>query len=490
MKVWTVFKPHAIQKIQVACVQLIDSLSKLISLLPQNRSHVSQRLKFEYDVFLSYSHKNSNKASLLLNGLLEVDSSLKIFFDTEELKTVCDLKKDKNLLDNEHQLIPVCIDDITEPPLEFTKVPMLDYRNMKTQEDVQDLCHQVVAMLQHPDTMKTELLKKQSVIDMSLTDIDLLADDYQQLDFSRKYGSTSKASLRQTALSCKMLTTTENEDDGDKQKCDIAISFAVADMKYARYLTTLLKQNAPQLIVNDTMSSDHTQISVLETANKVVCLLTANYIESPSQCEEFHIALFRHRANPASPVLFPIQISALPKKPTYFHLVPYELNCTSPLWKKIIVEMGLTETLEEFRKNVGRTLAERVTKEEAMALYKGTEAILLTMKAESEKSASSHLTQSIILHNIHYMRFMIMKMKNSEYTEDVQQYLYKLSVTEGEPNAATKQKQPGVKTKTKNISPKKDKTTSSGKVTSKVKDNQEDVTIETVSRQSHACCII
>lgn len=41
--------------------------------------------KFEYDVFISYSHRNPTQAEQLLKIFNEIDSEVKVFYDRSEL---------------------------------------------------------------------------------------------------------------------------------------------------------------------------------------------------------------------------------------------------------------------------------------------------------------------------------------------------------------------------------------------------------------------
>lgn len=43
--------------------------------------------KMEYDVFVSYCHKNTDKAKVFVNSLKQENSDMRIFFDQSELKT-------------------------------------------------------------------------------------------------------------------------------------------------------------------------------------------------------------------------------------------------------------------------------------------------------------------------------------------------------------------------------------------------------------------
>ena len=69
-------RPRNSSKIQDACVQLIEELSAT----PTKAAN-------EYDVFISYCHKNKQIAQEILSYLQGQRSDLKIFFDYAELKT-------------------------------------------------------------------------------------------------------------------------------------------------------------------------------------------------------------------------------------------------------------------------------------------------------------------------------------------------------------------------------------------------------------------
>ena len=43
--------------------------------------------KFQYDVFISYSHKNPEQAEALLQAFAEVDKTVKVFYDRSALTT-------------------------------------------------------------------------------------------------------------------------------------------------------------------------------------------------------------------------------------------------------------------------------------------------------------------------------------------------------------------------------------------------------------------
>lgn len=43
--------------------------------------------KVEYDIFVSYCHKNLDKAKVIVNSLKRENPAVRIFFDQDELKT-------------------------------------------------------------------------------------------------------------------------------------------------------------------------------------------------------------------------------------------------------------------------------------------------------------------------------------------------------------------------------------------------------------------
>lgn len=44
-------------------------------------------VKFDYDVFISYSHKNPEHAEKMLKTIADMDPGLRVFYDRSELTT-------------------------------------------------------------------------------------------------------------------------------------------------------------------------------------------------------------------------------------------------------------------------------------------------------------------------------------------------------------------------------------------------------------------
>ena len=69
-------RPRDKVKLQNACLALMEHLKETV-----------EAPKVQYDVFVSYCHKNIEKAKMVVNTLKEKNSALQIFFDYEQLKT-------------------------------------------------------------------------------------------------------------------------------------------------------------------------------------------------------------------------------------------------------------------------------------------------------------------------------------------------------------------------------------------------------------------
>ncbi|XP_033108418.1 uncharacterized protein LOC117109994 [Anneissia japonica] len=143
-------------KIYAACKQLSSTLDVKV-----HAEVAYERPKLEYDVFISYCHRNSNKAAEVMETVKALDPNLKVFFDTEELKTgatwqqmlyhaidgtkcfvavvtkdylkspVCqeefNLSLSKHCQQNDNLiLVPLLVDDLEDVPLEFKQIQLVN----------------------------------------------------------------------------------------------------------------------------------------------------------------------------------------------------------------------------------------------------------------------------------------------------------------------------------------------------------------------------
>ena len=63
-------------KIQNSCIVLMEQMKESF-----------ETTKVEYDVFVSYCHKNLDRAKVVVNSLKREYPAARIFFDQDELKT-------------------------------------------------------------------------------------------------------------------------------------------------------------------------------------------------------------------------------------------------------------------------------------------------------------------------------------------------------------------------------------------------------------------
>ena len=75
------------EKLKQACLRIVESLSDA-DFSDANIVKSEETVeKFDYDVFISYSHKNPAEAESMLKMFRELDPELKVFYDRSELVT-------------------------------------------------------------------------------------------------------------------------------------------------------------------------------------------------------------------------------------------------------------------------------------------------------------------------------------------------------------------------------------------------------------------
>nr|XP_006820675.1 PREDICTED: uncharacterized protein LOC100375438 [Saccoglossus kowalevskii] len=360
--------PHDKLKLATACHQVIVALTLEVTMVTQKGQSIKKRSDLNYDVFISYSHKNSQQATAVLNKLTNLNPDLKIFFDKEELKT-------------EH------IEDIAE---EFTSVKMVDgFRN-----------------------------DFHSVVDVTCTDIDEmyadcniahLTEEYRLVKYRSKYGN--KDTFTEIAAA---------ETDLGNKSYDIILSYAPSDAMYAKFFRAVIRRRAPSLKLIDAVSTDHRQMAVLDSASVIVPLISPAYVES-NQVVELQIALSRHRLAHDESTLFPILLNYLPQKPTYFHLLPYEVSCVDEHWREqvrndhfVIPDVGVTLGKAE------SSLLPAVSKVAACALMKAVDILLLRLNRQQPTMSG---TQNVVLCNVVKLRHEILATQNAEFVARAEKFL-------------------------------------------------------------------
>ncbi|XP_074651161.1 uncharacterized protein LOC141905942 [Tubulanus polymorphus] len=318
------------------------------------------RKQTDYDVFISYCHKNTNKVALFLETLQKLKPDLKIFFDRNELKTGASWQQilygaiessdvvlvmltpdymnssvcceEYNLALACHtssavdvNLVPVLIEDVDESLQRgYSYVPVVDGRN--THQIASIVCQKIINFLDNgeidPNIFQTNKTKHHLDWLMAKN-----RNSYFRENFTRKAGKFIKKPVERE--------TTADVETTHENRCDIFISVNDSDKIYASCLRKILKFKSDELEIHFDTESEASQLSKLERAKIIVAVVSPAYFTSKREQQEFHSALCRHRAEIGKQVLYVIQMSQLLDKPSYAHLIPCDIACYDSIWKDL-----------------------------------------------------------------------------------------------------------------------------------------------------------
>ncbi|KAK6181428.1 hypothetical protein SNE40_009276 [Patella caerulea] len=332
--------------IQTACVKVQESLKEEKTKDVKN-IHITPK----YDVFISYAHRSSKDAVMLLNLLQSKSPELSIFFDKSELttgsvwqkslyeaidnsniiiamiseayikSTVCreeyNIALARHLSQYDMQFIPVCCDDLTTVPVEFSHVPMIDNRENKNDDEViQNIADTIVYF--KSTGIRTSILNQKCVKE----DINIKMEKEREKKFHQYY----KVKKDQVEIKMKKLSV--------KQNLEVAFSFSQNCLKYAVAVQQFLETFEPSTKCMFLSGTDNERLTLLDKADRIVVLVSQEYIKSTLLMEEFHIAMCRQRTIPNS-VLYFINTAALEPKPTFMSIIPYSISRADKLWKTL-----------------------------------------------------------------------------------------------------------------------------------------------------------
>ena len=152
------------------------------------------------------------------------------------------------------------------------------------------------------------------------------------------------------------------------------VAFISADYKYEYFLQLLFKYYDPTLVTNFSVKSEQDMLASIENSRIVLPLLSSNFTFSSKCVDEFNVALARHRKSTTGPVLYPIQLMALPQYPVHFHLVPCNVALQDMLWVEILFESGkfhprnVSEGLRLAEKQIFEELCVEMTQSDMLAI--------------------------------------------------------------------------------------------------------------------------
>lgn len=190
--------------------------------------------------------------------------------------------------------------------------------------------------------------------------------------------------------------------------CDVALSFAEGDRKAAVILKQLLLEKAPSLKISEPMTGDFSRVQSLDVARVIVPLLSPAFLASRELVEELNIAIFRNRSS-SRRILFPVQVAALPPKPSYVHLIPCEFSNSDYKWACEIVDRNLQDEASR--------IAESKVMDVDEAFCLKTAASMISQRLLEEGKPDVNLANRVLL-NVHEIEEDWEQVKNALCREE------------------------------------------------------------------------
>ncbi|XP_022091442.1 uncharacterized protein LOC110979711 [Acanthaster planci] len=427
-------------KISDGCAHLVQSLEHA-SMKVHIEMVIADASPLHYDIFVSYSHRDSKLAIPVVEKLQRMNPGLRIFFDIQELKAGTTWQKmlyhaidgcrsfmalvsnsymksamcieEFNLalakhcsLESQLRLVPVCIESLVDPLPEFRQVKLINATPGVFEPAMEIICTSLVDWIAgrgwQPQLDSIFKRKMRKILDASE-----YAVERRRLEFTLKYGRGEKMLKRDDvnyppSLHGVYCPRVASEDtNSEDAPCDVAFSCAPEDRKFVSLATKILREVSPGLVIKETADTENERLALMESARKVVVFLSANYLESVEQVEEFHTILLRQRYRSPTQVLFPITLHNLPQLPTYFHLIPCEFNLFDPLWMDLFLKHVNIRALRQMYKVHADHKVERY---ESIGLIAAIHSLLAELQNEREQPPALKTSQQPMLLNVLLLR--------------------------------------------------------------------------------------
>ncbi|OWF43843.1 uncharacterized protein LOC110459200 [Mizuhopecten yessoensis] len=361
-------------KIQDACSMLVERLSGQEEEMDEVKNNILDlpgpaRTK-QYDIFISYSHKNPDQAGDLLKELLGAKPEPKIFYDRSELtmgsmwqKTLYDsvdgarcvialvsqtyvssliCQEEYNIALLRHLIdptkilfLPVCIEDLSSTPhAGFCKVDMVDGRGDNFAGAVDFILKMVINWLQTGEKGHFNVLEKE-LKGVNYKDIfETIRTRYVATNYKlhvKDFTIYRKSALPEVKAS---------PEDQDKQECDVAIGFAGDATYCAMVLNHVLDNLHPELKVRFLWERNKSLLQDIDTARAIVLFLSEEFVSSEEHMQNLHLALCRQRLLKGRRVVHFVQTMDLPGEHSFLKLLPMAANFKDRIWYDYVKNRG------------------------------------------------------------------------------------------------------------------------------------------------------
>ncbi|XP_063961434.1 uncharacterized protein LOC129269133 isoform X2 [Lytechinus pictus] len=232
-------------------------------------------------------------------------------------------------------------------------------------------------------------------------------------------------------------SATKSEKTSNSSKSEtVVISYHQTDIKFVHFLKKLFKTYVPNLVLKSEFKTEQMRLDSLEEADAIIALLSPQYIESPQHVEEFHIGLWRQRVSPEeAPLLVPVQVALLPKRPTYFQLVGYPVNTWDTMWADLlgIQDIRSPEGIDKIRNDIGKDNLPKVSPDELHPLTEAAQVVISSIKSRRNITIEDPPRVRPALVNTAKLQNELATLKeDSECTSTLDQYLVSVPIYDGE----------------------------------------------------------
>jgi len=301
-----------------------------------------------YDVFISYSHQNSEFAHKIKDEILNSHPNWNIFIDVAELKTgvIWQVKLYKSIEASRIVIV------LLSPHYVVSKVCQEEYNLSSALHSDFAYSTKLIPLLVETTQVLPAWCRNYTPIDCrEMSDRDLknfirkidVFKDYEQLDKPKMTSVEDITSnwrsehilsnfklLPRVSLELVMNTSERKFSSNSHNETDIALICSEEDSVWAQFLLKRLKYILPNTVIS-LPEVDQTRNTVLDDAKIIVPLLSASFTKTAELIDELNIALCRQRFSDTL-VLFPVYLEALPSSPAYLRLLWSLFSCTDKVW--------------------------------------------------------------------------------------------------------------------------------------------------------------